>query len=1151
MPDIVRETLSTDADRNSKEGSKMDGICERRGVISTVSVFLVFALVSGTITLLVAEDAVGQEDELILIIAVQDEMRTRNILASDDIWTEKVLGPVYDTVLHTHPETGELLPYILKGTDVNGDGNFEESEYGIFKSWPGKPLEVTAYYDFNGVLFHDGYQATVEDLLVTYHIDAMDPRNRALDVLKDKNNIGGNYTTSKWLWLNKKPDFDPSNDWLISRGHYGDSGYNTSLRAAVHFRMQVPYWGFYRSTLSWRILPAYLWEGTGCIYDKDQDVFNCDIHRKPDGTLMDFGVAYDSVLRNGNPGPTPKEFDFALAKSWDPPDEYVIGTGPFEFVTWQKGAFANLTKFEDFYEGESYMHKPFIDGMLFKVYRTTQTAVFALKNGDIDYIAWSIPPGFLPELLVDPNIEIVNTIETGFSYLGYNMRKIPFGYPDGDPANGDVGKNFRTAVAYLIDRKVILVNLLENFAVAADGPVSPFLTKWFNSSLIRFNNDPSMADALLDTYSPWDPIDGPCIWDGSGCRSFPGIGTGEIRMLTPAADYDPIKAASGNLIAISMRAQGINARAVPTAFGDIIQRIDARDFDMYLLDCEVGPDPPDYLHDLFYSRNAEFGHNYPGYKSDEFDDIIIRAREELDPQQQVSLVKWAQGVLALDRPIDALYHRVNIEAYRSDRYINWTVGDMGSIYWYWSWLGIHPPFPEPLRITTSIQTSVATDQTAEFIATVRDPDGNILPGATVQVYVNTGDGNFTLGAETSNAISGLTVLNGELQVTYNPPPLNPQLESKTVLIHAKATHPNYNNSRNSTTTILVYYPDGTGHLSLLVELLGGDSVMEGSSTLIRVQVVDQDGIPVTGATVNISSTPPADITPQDGVTDADGHINGQENVEFRAPSVDDNTTYVFTITANKTGYVDTSRNFSITVKNNQWPTIVITSISPGQTVSGVVNILGTASDLDGDSQLVGVEVSIDGGGWQNAIGTTSWNFELDTMPLSNDSHTISARSYDGVDYSIPASVAVIVDNINHPPSVSITSISPGQTIGGVVNISGTASDLDGDDQLERVLIKIDGGDWENATGTSEWSFELDTALLENGNHTIYAKAFDGMEYSQVAELTFKVQNEIQKPVENLLWLWVVLVIIMSVVVAIILLLFFRKREKVPQADAAP
>ena len=909
---------------NKEEEKNMGGTIRRKAIVSAVSLFVVFSLVFSTFPAFVAGDSTRQDEEAILRIGSQDEPKTRNILASGDVWTANVLGPVYDSVTQLDPETEELKPYILKGTDTNGNGEFDHEEYADFGPLPGKPLEVVAFYDFNGVLFHDGYQATVEDLLFTYHMEANDPRAISLDVLKDKNNIGGNYTTSKWLWLNKVKGFLPVDHWNAHPEYtdYTDPDYNNSLRAAVHFVQQVPYANFYRYTMGYSVLPRHLWEGTGCLYDKADEEFNCNIHRKPDGTLMDFGVAYDPVIGNGNKGPSPKAFDFGLAESWDLEDEYVIGTGPFKFETWQKAAFASLTRNDEFYEGEPYIHKPIIDGMLFKMYRTTQTAVFALKSGDIDYIAWSIPPDFVPELLNDPNIGISSTAEKGFFYLSYNMRKVPFGYPDGDPENGDEGLNFRRAVAHLIDKKTIVTNLLQNYGIVADGPVSPSLARWYNSSLPTFGYDPNAADGYLDTYDEWEPSDGPCLADNpSGCRNLPGMGTGKIKILTPAADYDPIRAAAGNLIAQAMREQGINAVAEPTAFGRIIQRIDARDFDMFILGWRIGSDPPDYFHAFFYSRNAEQGQNYPGYKDDEFDDLIVRAREELDPAQQEFLIKWAQGVLAEDRPYDVLYFRTNIEAYRSDRFTNWTVGAAGSIYSYWTWLGIHRPPPEPLRITTSIQTAVKTDSTALFTATVRDPQGDVLEGASVTVYVDSSDlnqyrdGNLTYGTTTSNIITGETDVNGQLKITYEPPTLTKTDLKRTAAIFALATHPSYPESRNATIGIVIY-PPGEQFLVLKVDLLGGDLVEEERPTLVSVEVQDQDENPMTGVEVTVTSVPPADITPNYGFTDSNGYVQGIKNVEFLAPRVESDDDYRIEIIAgNVTDYEDTNRTFTLVVAN--------------------------------------------------------------------------------------------------------------------------------------------------------------------------------------------------------------------------------------------
>jgi len=893
-------------------GREMGGRMSQRGITSIVSFLLIFSLVLGAFPLYVAGDSTRQEGEVILRIGAQDEPKTRNILASGDVWTQNVLGPVYDSVTQMDPETGDLKPYILKGTDVNGNGQFEDIEYGVFTSVPGKPLEVTAFYDFNGVLFHDGWQATVEDLLFTYHMDALDPRTIALDVLKDKNNLpGSNYSQSRWLHLWKVKSFLVDTDWQITR-NYSDPSYNISLRAAVHFKQQAAYANFYRFTMSMSVFPQYLWEGTGCIYEKDEGTFKCGIHKNKDGSSMDsFGVAYDRDTGYGLVSTDPDAFDYGLAESWDIPDQYVIGTGAFKFEKWVPGQFASLSTNEDFYVGEPYIHEPYIDGMLFKVFKTTQTAVFALRAGDIDYIAWSIPPAFVPELLNDANIGITSTAEKGFFYLSYNMRNEPFGYPGDDPEQGDTGKNFRQAVAHLIDKKTIVTSLLQNYGIVADGPVSPTLARWYNSSLPQFGHDPVAADALLDTYDAWETSDGPCQDNGQGCRNFPVVGTSQIEILTPNADYDPIRAAAGTLIAQAMKGAGINARSVPTAFGEIITRIDARDFQMFILGWRIGSDPPDYFHAFFYSRNAAQGQNYPGYQNDEFDQLILDARKELDPQIQVELIKEAQGLLADDRPYDVLYFRTNIEAYRSDKFTNWTVSLAGSIYSYWSWLGIHEPPPDPLRITSSIQTAVKTDKTAKFIATVRDPQGDVLSGAIVEAYVADKDGTF-VGDVEYNYITGNTDLNGQFKVTYKPPNVAKNDTSRTVFIYAVASHPDYPDSRNATITIVVH-PAEAEFLIMSVSQLGGDLVQEGRLTYMSVVITDQEEVEVSGASVVISSEPPATITPSTGTTDTNGFINGIENIEFLAPEVDEDRDYVITITSSLEGYEPTERSLTLTV----------------------------------------------------------------------------------------------------------------------------------------------------------------------------------------------------------------------------------------------
>jgi len=195
-----------------------------------------------------------------------------------------------------------------------------------------------------------------------------------------------------------------------------------------------------------------------------------------------------------------------------------------------------------------------------------------------------------------------------------------------------------------------------------------------------------------------------------------------------------------------------------------------------------------------------------------------------------------------------------------------------------------------------------------------------------------------------------------------------------------------------------------------------------------------------------------------------------------------NGTYTFTNTSwitqyNHTYYIRfnvsdgnnvTTETFKFTTipPSNNPPSCSITSPSNGATVSGTVTIQGTASDSDGTVQKV--EVKIDDGTWQQATGTTSWSYSWDTTGVSDGSHTIYARSYDGTDYSTESSVTVTVNNTqpNHAPVLSNPSPANGSTnVSLKPNVSIHVSDPDGDTMTITInLTNADGG-WQVTTFT--------------------------------------------------------------------------------------
>lgn len=175
------------------------------------------------------------------------------------------------------------------------------------------------------------------------------------------------------------------------------------------------------------------------------------------------------------------------------------------------------------------------------------------------------------------------------------------------------------------------------------------------------------------------------------------------------------------------------------------------------------------------------------------------------------------------------------------------------------------------------------------------------------------------------------------------------------------------------------------------------------------------------------------------------------------------------------------------------PTLSIISPADGATVSGTIQVDGTASDSSG---IARVEYQIDSWDWRLATGTSSWNFLLDTTLLSNGSHTISVRATDGAsppntssDLSRTVSVSNGFDTT--PPTLSINSPTEGAEVSGTTLVTGAASD--DSSGVDRVEYQIDSteGAWTLASGKTTWSFQWNTATHSVGSHTIWVRAADG------------------------------------------------------------
>jgi len=193
-------------------------------------------------------------------------------------------------------------------------------------------------------------------------------------------------------------------------------------------------------------------------------------------------------------------------------------------------------------------------------------------------------------------------------------------------------------------------------------------------------------------------------------------------------------------------------------------------------------------------------------------------------------------------------------------------------------------------------------------------------------------------------------------------------------------------------------------------------------------------------------------------------------------------------------------------EENDPPIVIINSPENDAEVDKIVEINGESSDADGDETIETVEISIDGSSWEVLSSTTSWSYDWNTIEFTNGEHTLRFRAYDGEDFSDIVELNLNVQNANSIPEIFIDYPEDGKEVSGMISITGTALDEDGDENIETVELSIDGGGWQVASGTASWNYNWDTATVDDGSYSIEVRAFDGIDYSDIQEITLAVKN---------------------------------------------
>lgn len=91
------------------------------------------------------------------------------------------------------------------------------------------------------------------------------------------------------------------------------------------------------------------------------------------------------------------------------------------------------------------------------------------------------------------------------------------------------------------------------------------------------------------------------------------------------------------------------------------------------------------------------------------------------------------------------------------------------------------------------------------------------------------------------------------------------------------------------------------------------------------------------------------------------------------------------------------------------------------------------------------------------------------------------------------------------PSLTIAAPTAGATLSGSALVSGSASD---ETSLSRVEVQVDADAYSVASGTTSWSYALDTARYADGTHTITARATDASGNARTTSISVEIANAV-------------------------------------------
>lgn len=159
-----------------------------------------------------------------------------------------------------------------------------------------------------------------------------------------------------------------------------------------------------------------------------------------------------------------------------------VGTGPYQFVTWNQTEFVKVKKFDGYWKPglpklNSITWRPVVDS------NTRNTRAAMLQTGEATF-AFPIPYEQAKALAGNPKLDVMTAPSIQQRYISLNVSQKPFD-----------NLKVRQALNYAINKTALIKVAFSGYAVPAEGPVPPTID--FAARYQPWPYDPAKARELL------------------------------------------------------------------------------------------------------------------------------------------------------------------------------------------------------------------------------------------------------------------------------------------------------------------------------------------------------------------------------------------------------------------------------------------------------------------------------------------------------------------------------------------------------------------------------------------------------------------------------------------------------------------------------